>query len=100
MYTCLPISYVAYEQESVCWELYYFSSLVAARLGGAMGVNQGQGAAQVRSKALIQYTAPFVSVDLRTMAAAFSADVECGASPPKAVPLLIFTACARRDHCL
>ncbi|KAK9832518.1 hypothetical protein WJX81_004497 [Elliptochloris bilobata] len=30
---------------------------------------------QVRSKALIQYTAPFVSVDLRTMAAAFSADV-------------------------
>ena len=37
-------------------------------------------AAQVRSKALIQYTSPFVSVDLRTMAAAFSADVECAAS--------------------
>ena len=34
-------------------------------------------AAQVRSKALIQYTSPFISVDLRTMAAAFSADVEC-----------------------
>ena len=74
--------------------------LWAPALGAQWGANQGQCAAQVRSKALIQYTAPFVSVDLRTMAAAFSADVECGAPPPKTVPLLILTACARRDLCL
>ena len=32
---------------------------------------------QVRSKALIQYTAPFISVNLRTMATAFGTDVGC-----------------------
>ena len=32
-------------------------------------------ASQVRSKALIQYTAPFISVNLPTMATAFGTDV-------------------------
>ena len=37
----------------------------------------GCAALQVRSKALIQYTAPFISVNLQTMAQAFGTEVGC-----------------------
>jgi hypothetical protein len=39
---------------------------------------------QVRSKALIQYTAPFISVNMHTMATAFGTDVGC--APPSDSP--------------
>jgi COP9 signalosome complex subunit 1 len=35
----------------------------------------------IRSRALVQYTAPFASVDLATMAEAFTTTVGCGALP-------------------
>ena len=56
-----------------CWPLCW---LLGSRCEAFRGMR-----AQVRSKALIQYTAPFVSVNLSTMATAFGTDLGCAPAP-------------------